>query len=367
MHALFAGQSPATGRTPFEPAVIAGTSAGAFNAALFCSLPPGTRPMAALDYLRQIWLDRIAGKSGCGNNVLRLRGNPIDWLETRCASPARRAREISNDMERVGREMFERMAAFSVSSAELQQRLIESFDASLVIATDRFVELVRETVRLDNVRRSPHALRVAATNWRTGELRVFANADMTDAMGHRIVLASAAIPGVFDTVEIEGSPFADGGLVMNTPLGPAIDAGANSVHMIYMDPAAERIPLPRLRSTASTLYRASVIVQAAAINRDIEIALRVNRGLDVLEGRVRAEARTEGLKGRDYVLASATRASRSPYRRVSIHRYHPTEDPGGTYRWLSFDHDRMARLLERGYRDAVAHDCGRQRCVLQGD
>ena len=64
-------------------------------------------------------------------------------------------------------------------------------------------------------------------------------------------LASGAIPGIFRAVELEDEHgmklwHNDGGVVMNTPISPAIQAGADKVLVIYMGnpevPPAELIP-----------------------------------------------------------------------------------------------------------------------------
>jgi len=63
-------------------------------------------------------------------------------------------------------------------------------------------------------------------------------------------------------------------------------------------------------------------------------------------------------------LTGAPRARE--YRTLTIHRYHPDEDLGGTFRWLDFDRDRMLRLIDRGYEDACTHKCIPLRCVIPG-
>jgi predicted acylesterase/phospholipase RssA len=364
MRALFAGESPSTDYEPVDPAVVTGTSAGAFNAALLCSAPPGTDGLVALDYVEDVWLHAIAGTEGCGNNVLRFRGNPFTLLRPECAGAGTASAELAGDVQYLSDQFTARLARFADASDALEQRVLDALDASVLVSADRFVQVVHETVDLENIRRSERELRIAATNWRTGFLRIFANADMSDRWGHSIVLASTAIPGVFQTVEIEGDPYADGGLVMNTPLRPAIDAHAEVLHVIYMDPHADQIPLPRLRSTASTLYRLVVIALSAMMSRDIEIAGRINRGIDVAEGLVAADATLEDAKSHHFVTSRPTQGRATPnYKRLAIHRYHPHDDPGGTFRWLSFDRDRIVRMMDRGYEDARRHDCSLRDCL----
>src|SRR5260370_11644722 len=93
---------------------------------------------------------------------------------------------------------------------------------------------------MDAIRNSGGLIRIAATNWKTGGLATFGNADIT----HDAVLASAAIPGIFPAVRIGADPYMDGGILMNTPLNPAIDLGADVVHVVPLDPSIHNLPPP---------------------------------------------------------------------------------------------------------------------------
>src|ERR1041385_6819303 len=104
--------------------------------------------------------------------------------------------------------------------------------------------LIQKHIQPDYLLQSQKALKLAATNWETGELQIFTNrlgndpreVLMTERLVPMAVLASAAIPGVFPPVDIDGVNYVDGGTVMNTPLTPAIRAGAETIHLIYLDP-----------------------------------------------------------------------------------------------------------------------------------
>jgi len=77
-------------------------------------------------------------------------------------------------------------------------------------------DLIVKSVDFDAIRNSNMALFIAATNVRTGRLRVFPREDITaDA-----VMASAALPYVFKAVEIDGVPYWDGGYTANPPIYP---------------------------------------------------------------------------------------------------------------------------------------------------
>jgi NTE family protein len=71
-------------------------------------------------------------------------------------------------------------------------------------------------------RSSAPALVVAATRVRTGEARLFRDAEVTT----KALLASACLPQLFPAVEIDGEAYWDGGYASNPPLRALIEAGA---------------------------------------------------------------------------------------------------------------------------------------------
>lgn len=73
----------------------------------------------------------------------------------------------------------------------------------------------------------PTSLHVAATQLDTGLQKWFDHGDLV-----RPLLASAAYPGLFPAVAIEGRNYIDGGVVDNTPLGHAIQLGATEIYVL---------------------------------------------------------------------------------------------------------------------------------------
>src|SRR4029434_10469105 len=110
----------------------------------------------------------------------------------------------------------------------------------------------------------------------------FKNEDMTAAQGRLVVLGSSAIPGIFPPVQIGKDTYVDGGVVMNTPLTTAIDAGATELHVIYLDPDVSKIPVMALPNTIDTFSRVYAIMLASNINEDIQTASWINEGLETL-------------------------------------------------------------------------------------
>lgn len=368
MKALAGGHSGATSFLPLAPAVLSGASAGAFNAAMLAA-GGGVGFPSTVANLERIWLDEISSSPGrCGNGVVRYRSNPLNLVDPACArDPLQPLRQFFSDTRGLVTESVRRGVSFLRSDATFGQRTLDLVDLEVLISGEPYRALVERTVSLAAIRSSSVVLRVSATNWLNGEIRVFGNRDMTDSRGHKIILASSAVPGLFPSVEIDGNPFADGGIVMNTPLRPAIEAGADVIHVISINPELAAMALPRLPSTINTFYRVLAISLAASINRDIEIAARLNDGIAVLEAAKRGVYK-QSLPMRALIMTLGGIAARPmqevPYRSLTIHRHQLGDDFANFLQWLDFDRDRIAWLIEKGTRDAIAHDCAANGCIL---
>ena len=87
---------------------------------------------------------------------------------------------------------------------------------------------------------SPLRLLIAATRVRDGKLHIFTEGELTvDA-----VLASACLPLIHHTVEIDGEPYWDGGYVANPPLLPLVHASrAEHLLIVQVTPTtSDRLP-----------------------------------------------------------------------------------------------------------------------------
>lgn len=81
---------------------------------------------------------------------------------------------------------------------------------------------------------------VSATRVRTGEPRLFRDAEVTAD----VLLASACLPELFPTVEIDGEPYWDGGYASNPPLRMLIEAGVPKDLIIVRATPVERPDAP---------------------------------------------------------------------------------------------------------------------------
>jgi predicted acylesterase/phospholipase RssA len=362
MKALFSGRAPHA--RPLRADVFTGTSMGAVNAAAMVSRPAGDG-RSAVQFLEDVWVNHLGGGRG-GEGAVRLRWAPENYwgLGQWVGQPLRPLSWLLSDGLFFAREGLTRAAAFLAATGPPGRRALETLMPPTPIDKGNFERILARAIDLAGVRRSDRALRVTTTNWRTGRPHVFANQDLTDARGHLPLYASAAFPGV-PPVVIEGEPFADGAYLLDQPMQPAVAAGAETLHVIYMDPDIKNIPLRRLDNMIDTLDKVYHIMVATIFARDIQLARVINLGLDALE---RGTGAFTDPQLRALLVLAGRRAQappgRAPFRRLTIHRYHPSEDLGGALGVLNFDRAHVQELIERGHQDAVAHDCQKGNCLL---
>ena len=399
MRALFTGASEATGYRPIDPGVFTGTSVGAYSATILAS-QPGAPAEVALDRLERLWRRRIADRpDSCGNGVYRLRGLPAQELEPQCfvPTPARLATLLS-DTVYFGGELAGTAASILRSKLPLPSRLLQAVDAGIFFDDRPLRSLLAETVDFSALERSSKELMVVASRWCEATPRIFPADELVARRRIEPILASMAIPGVFPQVWIDGAPYVDGGLSMNTPIKPAIRAGADVIHVIYLDPKVADAEVAS-DGTFDTLARIFAVLSAEQLKADLRTADDVNRGLELLRraeradrlGRLRTERideyAVEGIEGAEKIdrtreeplpdldsgvirglakIAVQRTAARPKDRRrqLEIHSYRPK---GGLARGsdlLNFGIDHLDALIRQGYRDAVEHDCMECECVF---
>ena len=358
LKALFSGLSPATDLRPLEAEVFSGTSIGSFNAAYLVGRDAHGNAGLAADDLAEIWLDELGeDASTCHNGAYRLRGDPLELLSPACYRTGPFAPLLS--LARDGADLLEdatlRVVRAVRGKGTALQRIIQLFNFASFVSREPWEKTLRKTIDYRSIRRSSKALRVAATNWATGDLKVYDNAAMTDQMGPEIIAASSAIPGFYPPAKVGSQPFVDGSVLLNTPLRPAIRAGASVLHVVYLDPDIANIPLAQLQNTLETLYRMQQISWAASIKRDIAAAARINR---VLRGLRRNEEISATAEFRDLA------AEYSRFSPLTVHCYFPRDDFGGALGLLDLRRDRLRQLMQIGYDIAERHDCRQAGCVL---
>ena len=236
-----------------EFAAISGTSAGALNAAALKSgLVRGGRSEARTA-LRRLW-ERIGGAGD-----LRAMG----WFRTLLPPVGTLARTVEQMMP--------------VSPMDLATRVFSPYDLGPLWRNP--LAPVVAAFRHDEVcaHEGPR-LYVAATNVRSGKLKVFGG----DEVSNEAILASACLPTLFQAVEIDGEAYWDGGYAANPALHPFYDPELpDDVLVVSINPL-RREELPQ--SAPDIINRINEISFNAALLRDLRAIAFVKRL--IAEGKV---------------------------------------------------------------------------------
>ena len=148
-----------------------------------------------------------------------------------------------------------------------------------------------------------HALAVNATHIASGKTHVFVQnhqghlpAWSTDPqvkafhtpIGPNHALASAAIPWVFPSVELNGEIYCDGSLKQNTPISPALRLGADRLLVIGLKPhvktATRDVPdLETVDHYPSAVYLLGKILSATLVDKTEYDLKRLQRFNAILE------------------------------------------------------------------------------------
>lgn len=176
-------------------------------------------------------LDGISGTSaGAMNAVVLASGYKKDGREGAREALQKFWRAISRDgrLNPVQRSLMDRVLgnwsmdqnpffiAFDVAS-----RFVSPYDFN-PFRINPLREILEREVDFEAVRACKDIrLFISATNVRTGKAKIFHTHEITPD----VVMASACLPFLFQAVEIDGTPYWDGGYVGNPPLFPFFRAG----------------------------------------------------------------------------------------------------------------------------------------------
>ena len=116
--------------------------------------------------------------------------------------------------------------------------------------TEPLQALLSQYFKVDTLRKSKIEVIITAVNIITAELRFFNNQEIT--IDH--LMASSAIPILFPWHYIDNEPHWDGGVMMNTPLLPALERKAREIIVVLLSPIGStkntpmRLPQSRLEA-----------------------------------------------------------------------------------------------------------------------
>jgi NTE family protein len=140
--------------------------------------------------------------------------------------------------------------------------------------------------RINSTEAAVH-LRVTATEINSGQLHVFGNSHdiypikmRRETLELNHIIASCSIPIVYPATQLNDTLYWDGATVANTPLGPAIDAGAEEIVVVIMTPwegddqMGPELPAPKnILAAASTMLEWALL---ASFQSDLKMFRRIN-------------------------------------------------------------------------------------------
>jgi NTE family protein len=129
------------------------------------------------------------------------------------------------------------------------------FGARDHLVSDRALrQLVSKWIAFDSLEKAPIPLHVIATDLLSGQELRLSRGDATEAL-----MASTAIPGIFPAVDWDGRKLIDGGVSNNTPIGHAIELGAERVYVLPTGSACDLLEAPH-GAVAMLLHAMSLLV-----------------------------------------------------------------------------------------------------------
>lgn len=298
------GWRPGAGQAPFR--VFAGTSVGAINAAYLAA----NTDRADLDIggLRETWTNLEIQR--------HLQFDPLGFLSLRAG--LRRSQKSDQDQQHFGRSLLDpRPIEAMIGSSINWQSLHDNVEAGRTLA------LMVAALDVSTGRTTIFSELAPAADYRpTRDPRRRAEIGL---IGEEHVLASAAIPLLFPARRIGATYYCDGGLRFNTPISPAIRAGADRLVVITLsgtEPGVE--PPVEVAEYPSLFFLAGKVMNALLLDQvvyDLAVLKRLNHMVAVMEQALPPQNFAEI----ERLLVDSRGAT---YRRIETLVFSPSEDLG---------------------------------------
>lgn len=256
--------------------------------------------------------------------------------------------------------------AWSLFSPDEWDHLLDTSPLRETLAREGWIDVSRINAQEPQVH-----LRITVVETDTGQLRVFGNSKDRGSEGHceRVeisldhILASCSIPVVYPPTRIGDVTFWDGGTVANTPLGPAVDAGADDIVVVLMTPWEEDEGHPRytpvggLKGLLVSAQAAFEWALLASFQADLKLFNRINDivRLSIQNRQLVAEnaaLRMKLLNGEAAALDSGSQAYELKYREIPSPVLIAPQNPIPVLDILRYDLDNHQKLYQLGYEDA---------------
>jgi NTE family protein len=307
-----------------EPDIYCGTSVGSFNCGMLIS-------GKSLEEVEQIW------RGLSTDSVFRLRYDPRRFLSLDPRTPFRFAIQSAK-----------LIGGFVAETLKASGHWWEAIDLdSFLIDTSPLGDLIANNVSLEAVRKSSKKFFLAMTQLkppREDALKIVSNNEIT----HRHILASCSLPLIFPPVTIGDCVFCDGGVVMNSPLKPAVDAGADEIYVVDLAPP----PRSYQEGTLALAYQVMSAQFASALQRDIQATEDLNNQCLAAHHDGRLLGGMLEVKKLDRHSGVGKTISRR-YRYLRLYVIRPATDLTGVGGFLKFDSKTAADWIEAGERETA--------------
>ncbi|MBO0592713.1 patatin-like phospholipase family protein [Cellulophaga sp. E16_2] len=166
------------------------------------------------------------------------------------------------------------------------QQILEFFNATQLFSlsnyamnkpgfldTEKFYNQFKKYLPVDDYKALKIPLVVTATNLLDGTLKVFDTGSLI-----KTLLASAAVPGVFAPVEIDGGYYADGGILNNFPVD-LIKHKCDQIVGVYVNPfqKIEKDSLKHVYNIMERSYHIMLANETSKKFKDCDVLIRPNR------------------------------------------------------------------------------------------
>jgi NTE family protein len=127
---------------------------------------------------------------------------------------------------------YHRKTMYRITLPILFQSLNSRQRFSPMSDTQQLKKLLIDHIDISALRNSRAEIIITATNMTTGQIRYFTH----HVIGVEHLMAASAIPGLFPWQIIDNEPHWDAGMMVNTPIIPALQHGATEIITVLLSP-----------------------------------------------------------------------------------------------------------------------------------
>ena len=99
---------------------------------------------------------------------------------------------------------------------------------------DGAYDVVNRFIDVRKVKESGKICYAACTELPECKVKYFKINDYDDEVGREIIMASASLPLIYDSSEVDGKKYLDGGMVDNTPIQPVYGEGCDLIIVVHL-------------------------------------------------------------------------------------------------------------------------------------